>query len=465
MILFYFFLSMSRFLALLATWPLFKLIDANYTFKELIVIGWCHIIGPLQMIIMMQIFCHRLTFYNCDVIYSLLMVNYIMTNLFNGTTIPYVYRILDDKNVLHFNVNNMDNCLTHLLEVASYKIEAIKKEQGLTAFTLFSALLQFIVIMVFFFDGESIITTVFCILYIILRVQRLIIFFLYLFWFGDVIPGVSQFVEFQLDNDLVFMYTLGNAFIRGQSELLEVLDNIVNDPMLEKNIRAQVVRDRMDILKKMGYLMLDKPWVNVTVNTKQVICMVLGSTKHDIDEMKTSGRIDEYEHDKLIKSLENQIRSVLNYQKSIRPPSATELIESIPWMDSITPETKKYLLEKLEIRLLSPGEILYTEGDKAIGVFVASTGVIKITYALTELTKEDLQKYGQLPVVESIPSINLETPFEQYIINGHSFGEMGVVTKRKYNCTIIGDTQCHCYVLPVECFKYIFEMYPGPQKK
>lgn len=127
------------------------------------------------------------------------------------------------------------------------------------------------------------------ILYVVLRFVRTVYFITSHIYAR--VPDLREYVEYKVNEDLIFLYSLGKAYINGHDEILDNLDNLVTDKAISKNLELKLVREKQEILRRLGQLSQSHPWVVITVKTKDVTRIVLNETKKEMDDMKTLGKL------------------------------------------------------------------------------------------------------------------------------------------------------------------------------
>lgn len=80
-------------------------------------------------------------------------------------------------------------------------------------------------------------------------------------------------------------------------------------------------------------------------------------------------------------------------------------------------------------------------------------GLMKLVYRPNKHVLSRLMEFGELPIVDCMSNARFEEGMEDYIVSGNSFGELGVLTGRPYNCTITAGTPCQAYILTHEVMK------------
>jgi sodium/hydrogen exchanger 10/11 len=106
----------------------------------------------------------------------------------------------------------------------------------------------------------------------------------------DLQPNLLRYLEMRVDSRMAFTYELGRSYVAGEEEVLEMLPYMIDHEVIREHIRQKIEADRLDIIRLLGLLQKDKPWISITVKTKQAIRTVLCSMKAAISELKVSGK-------------------------------------------------------------------------------------------------------------------------------------------------------------------------------
>ena len=108
-------------------------------------------------------------------------------------------------------------------------------------------------------------------------------------------------------------------------------------------------------------------------------------------------------------------------------------------------------------RLFDTGDVIIAEGDKSGGIFIIISGLFKIIYKPNEQVLKDTSRAGLMPIIDFVPSLKLNEHFEDFILPGSTIGELSMLTRRPYNCTVVADMPCQVYFLNDDFLKYPVE--------
>ncbi|XP_049825250.1 sodium/hydrogen exchanger 10-like isoform X1 [Aethina tumida] len=340
-------------------------------------------------------------------------------------------------------------------------MDAIKR--NLMSFTLFNIIVWMVSILKVTLDMCNILTfhgflRILLIIMIVIRVSGNICRIVF-----GILPNFEEFVRYKIRDNLIYLYILGQTYNRGNDDAIHSVENfLVKDPRIERSLIKHLNRHKQEVMEKLALLIKQHPWVLVTVRTKYVMYKTLLNTKKNIEEMKDTGRIDESEYYKLMHSYEDRLLFLNKFQKKISPQTAEEVFSKVSWLKILDSNTKNYLLKNVEIQFYLPLDVIYSEGDKPIGVYIIALGNVRVIYTPNSELLEALNVHGELPIVELTSNMSFATNSEHLLMKDFSFGEMGVLTGRHYNSKVMVETPCMCYFLPLDCFHTIFENNPSP---
>ncbi|RZC32845.1 Na H Exchanger, cNMP binding, and/or Ion trans domain containing protein [Asbolus verrucosus] len=221
-------------------------------------------------------------------------------------------------------------------------------------------------------------------------------------------PKIIKRLDTSANMRLTGIYELAKTYVTGEEEVLELLPFIIDHRKIREEMKRKIEEDRLMVLKLLGLLQKDRPWIAITVKTKQAIRTILNSMREAINQLKTAGWVDESEQIKLMKSMEELYKKV----------------------NSI----------------------------KAVHCFFQ--GLLMLSYTPTEAILENLEEYGRLPIVDYISSSQFQENVVDYIVSGNCVGELSTLTNRPYNSKISAVTHTQVYVLSNAAIKEAMGLNP-----
>ncbi|EFA06222.2 Sodium/hydrogen exchanger 10-like Protein [Tribolium castaneum] len=264
------------------------------------------------------------------------------------------------------------------------------------------------------------------------------------------------------DRKMSFTYELGKSFATSEGEILDMLPYIIDNKKIREEIKAKIENDKIVITKLLGVVQKERPWVAITVKTKQAIRTVLSSMNDAINQLKIAGWVDNYEREKLEFAMAELYKKV-NAIKMVQPSPPQVIFKEVSWMP-IETEVIDYLFDNVTVKKFEPGETVFGEGTVADGIYIVVTGLLMIRYVPQVNVLSNLRSFGILPIVDYLPGTKYEEPSIDYIVSGNCVGELSTLTERAYNCTITAESHSQVYVLTKSIIKQAMQLSPDPVK-
>ncbi|CAH1365961.1 unnamed protein product [Tenebrio molitor] len=276
----------------------------------------------------------------------------------------------------------------------------------------------------------------------------------------DLQPNLLRYLEMRVDSRMAFTYELGRSYVAGEEEVLEMLPYMIDHEVIREHIRQKIEADRLNIIRLLGLLQKDKPWISITVKTKQAIRTVLCSMKAAISELKVSGWIDDFEGRKLTNLMDELYKNV-TVMKSVQPSAPKIIFREVEWMAG-DEHVIDFLFENVTVKKFEPGDVVFEEGNVAEGIYIVVTGLLCIKYSPQKSVLNSLRDFGELPIVDYISCIQFHNSAVDFIVSGNCIGELSTLTRRPYNCKIIADIHTQVYVLSHGVIKRAMELNSDP---
>ncbi|CAG2053569.1 unnamed protein product [Timema podura] len=272
------------------------------------------------------------------------------------------------------------------------------------------------------------------------------------------IPKIIAFIDTRIDLQLSQGYDTGKGFVTGEEEISKILVHIVDNKRILDEMKLKVEANRLTVTKELGLMQRDRPWIAITVKTRQAIRSILNNLKDSVLELKDGGMLiafmysvilqltfdiegllDAVEYPKLIEVVEDRLKYLRTHIKMVEPCPPQILLKEVPWVvgDEAVAE---FLLENAETTSFNYGDTIVSHGEIPDGIFIIVSGLVKLLYTPNEKTLENLQRYGALPNMDFFTSLRFDEKQEDYIVSGNVIGELGVLTGRPYDITMTCDS-------------------------
>ncbi|XP_044264363.1 sodium/hydrogen exchanger 10-like [Tribolium madens] len=291
----------------------------------------------------------------------------------------------------------------------------------------------------------------------LLRVLRVVRLFTILKIFY---PKIIMYLDRVVDTQLAFTYELGKSYAIGETEILDMLPYIIDNNTIREEIKQKIERDKVIITKLLGVIQKEKPWIAITVKTKQAIRTILNSMKEAANQLKIAGWVDDYEQEKLTQVI-GELWSKVNSIKTVQPSAPKVIFKEVAWMAG-DQNVIDFLFENVTVKKFEPGDVVFGEGTVADGIYIVVTGLFMITYKPEPNVLSSLHEFGQLPIGDYLSATQYDERVVDYIVSGNCIGELSTLTGRAYNSTVSADAHCQVYVLSKGVINRAMELSPDP---
>ncbi|XP_017767912.1 PREDICTED: sodium/hydrogen exchanger 10-like [Nicrophorus vespilloides] len=278
--------------------------------------------------------------------------------------------------------------------------------------------------------------------------------------FQKLYPKFLSYCDKKIDTKVSYAFRIGMALVVAFEEVIEMLPYIADNKEIKDELMFKLNSDRLAITQQLALIQKDRPWITITVKTKQAVASTLKHMQRGIMELKQCGITDKYEFNKLNASLEERLSWVWRL-KSLQSIPPKTLFYEIPWMvDEMF--IVEYLYENVATKVWDAGDVICEIGDVAEGVFILVAGVLKVTYVPNTETLENMSIFGTLPIREILSNKRFNETQTEYLMMGNSMGELAVLTGRPYNCTVVSDTPSQTFFIPAPVLLEAIEMSKDP---
>ncbi|XP_071477800.1 sperm-specific sodium:proton exchanger-like [Diadema antillarum] len=255
------------------------------------------------------------------------------------------------------------------------------------------------------------------------------------------IPRLIGVVNGRINRQLSLGYDVGKGFIIGEEEVSKLIDHMVDNKKILRELKHISDTGRLQVIKELGLLQRDHPGIAVSVKTRQAIRTILNHSRETIHELQGAGLLDEMEAHKLEKMVEVKMKRLMNAPSSIPPPPPENLLKNVSWLSG---DTKLINFIKARASLLhyDYGDVIVREGDPSDGLFLIVSGLVKLFGRSAFLDHDNPRS--------SFSNEDDDQPFEDYLTVGNVIGEMGVLTNKPRNATVICETTVQVYFITAE---------------
>lgn len=186
-------------------------------------------------------------------------------------------------------------------------------------------------------------------------------------------PKLILYCDSKIDEHSAFAYDIGKGVVTGEEEVTSFLAQMIDNTIIRDLCRARIEDDRLIITKDLGIIQKDKPWIAITVKTRQAARSTLNSMQDAVQELKLSGGVDDFEYMKLMRSFEDSFKRIRSKLKSVQPSSPKEMFKEVPWMTG-NDEVCNYLYNNVITKVFDQGDVVCVDGDLSDNIYVLVIG-------------------------------------------------------------------------------------------
>ncbi|KAJ3638984.1 hypothetical protein MTP99_002311 [Tenebrio molitor] len=99
----------------------------------------------------------------------------------------------------------------------------------------------------------------------------------------------------------------------------------------ENNLKRKIEDDCLIIILLLGVVQKEKPWIAITVKTKQAISTILHAMNEAIEHLKISGWLDDFECNKMLISL-RELSNKVSMIQSVTPSAPRVIFKEVALM-------------------------------------------------------------------------------------------------------------------------------------
>ncbi|MFH1321680.1 MAG: cation:proton antiporter [Bacteroidota bacterium] len=215
------------------------------------------------------------------------------------------------------------------------------------------------------------------------------------------IPLFGRFAKSFLSERLAMNYDIARGFVVAQEEVVKLVESISHnlyathdkpestqangkEPEAENTkiiamIKDEINQNRIRGLNYIKNLREVYPEIAIAIETKQAIRSVLNHEQSTVNNLLKQGRIEQDEAGKMLDSVEERMKMLMNTPPSIQLPEPVELLKEVPWLQILEPEIFNKVVDLVRERLYTSGQTLVEQGGPGDGLFIIARGTVKVT--------------------------------------------------------------------------------------
>lgn len=125
---------------------------------------------------------------------------------------------------------------------------------------------------------------------LIINTCQVVVVLKLLFLFRVLYPIIIKCLDQKNDTRMALGYEIGKSYVTSHSEVIEMLPYMIDNKKVRAEMAQQMDCDRLFVVKLLGMVQKDKPWVAITVKTKQAIRTILSGMSESLKQLKISGK-------------------------------------------------------------------------------------------------------------------------------------------------------------------------------
>jgi len=144
------------------------------------------------------------------------------------------------------------------------------------------------------------------------------------------VPLIGTLAKNELSNRLAMSYDIAQGFIIAQEEVVKLVESMADDKEGTSNqsvvdeVKSEIIENRMRGLQFIKNIREANPEIAAAIETKQAIRSVLNYERSAIKKLQNEGRIEDDETEKMIASVEERMKKLMDSPPAIKLPAPRE---------------------------------------------------------------------------------------------------------------------------------------------
>jgi len=197
-----------------------------------------------------------------------------------------------------------------------------------------------------------------------------------------------------LYNQLQQGYDVASGFKIAREEALDLLSGLLGSATRFQTIRAEIEEDLKSVRSSLLDMQRLYSEIASSITTGIAARTVLNKQRHAIHDLFHEGMLDKSEMDKMIGSVEFQMKR-LHYQPPvITMPAKEDLLKQIPWLECLSLEQLRGAVDSFEDSVFTRGDVLLKQDDTDDTVYVLARGTVVVELETQLGEKIELDELG-----------------------------------------------------------------------
>jgi NhaP-type Na+/H+ or K+/H+ antiporter/CRP-like cAMP-binding protein len=236
------------------------------------------------------------------------------------------------------------------------------------------------------------------------------------------IPIINKISQNFFFERLANSYDAALGFVEAQYQTLKLVESMAintdtDELTIDENIatiESEINENRIHGLTFLRNLKNTYPEIYDSIATRQAIRSNLNSELKIVDRLQKKGQIGTDEAYKMVESIEERMKKLLDSPPEIIPPEKAKLLQEIPWLKELDKAIFTKIVNLFQHRNYAVGEKIIKEHGNIDGLYVIARGTVKVT--INKKLIDILGKgsvIGEISVLTNVPrtaTITAESP-------------------------------------------------------
>lgn len=234
-----------------------------------------------------------------------------------------------------------------------------------------------------------------------------------------ILGNISQRFFFE---QLTNSYDAARGFVEAQYETLKLAESMAISSDTEEltidqdlaTIENEINENRIHGLTFLRNLKNTFPEIYDSIATRQAIRSNLNNELKIVERLQKKGQIGTDEAHKMIESIEERMKKLLDSPPEIIPPEKAKLLQEVSWLKELDKSTFNKVVSLFQHRNYAVGEKIIKEHGQVDGLYVVARGSVKVT--INKKLIDILGKgsvIGEIAVLTNVPrtaTVTAESP-------------------------------------------------------
>jgi len=236
------------------------------------------------------------------------------------------------------------------------------------------------------------------------------------------IPVLNKMSQRFFFEQLTNSYDAARGFVEAQYESLKLIESMAISSDSEEltvdqdlsTIESEINENRIHGLTFLRNLKNTFPEIYDSIATRQAIRSNLNSELKTVEKLQKKGQIGSDEAHKMIESIEERMKKLMDSPPEIVPPEKAKLLQEISWLKNLDKPIFNKIVNLFQHRNYAVGEKIIKEHGQVDGLYVIARGTVKIT--INKKLIDILGKgsvIGEISVLTNVPrtaTVTAESP-------------------------------------------------------